>query len=181
MMEYDQRMIIRFLSKEGIAADEITTRLQAQFAEHAYKLRTVRFWIGQVRFGRKDLHDEIHTGRPHLNDIDAKILAILNKSPFESACSITERLRVSHAIVLHYLHLSIRFKLFHLRWVPHLLTEDLREKRKDDTRGMLPRFHDAQRDGWHHPVTGDESWFFFETSPRRIWTLSRDDVATKSR
>jgi hypothetical protein len=50
MMEYDQGVIIRFLSNERIAADEITTRLQAQFAEHAYKLRTVRFWIGEVRF-----------------------------------------------------------------------------------------------------------------------------------
>jgi hypothetical protein len=29
MMEYDQRVIIRFLSNEGIAADEIITRLQA--------------------------------------------------------------------------------------------------------------------------------------------------------
>jgi hypothetical protein len=28
VMEYDQRVIIRFLSNEGIGADEITTRLQ---------------------------------------------------------------------------------------------------------------------------------------------------------
>jgi hypothetical protein len=47
-MKYDQRVIILFLSNEGIIADKITTRLQAQFAEHAYKLRTVRFWIGEV-------------------------------------------------------------------------------------------------------------------------------------
>jgi hypothetical protein len=46
---------------------------------------------------------------------------------------------------------------------------------------MLPFLHVAERDGWHHLVTGDESWFFFETSPRRMWTLSRDDVATKPR
>jgi hypothetical protein len=50
-MEYDQRVIIRFLWTERIGANEITNRLQAQFAEYAYKLRTVRFWIGEVRFG----------------------------------------------------------------------------------------------------------------------------------
>jgi hypothetical protein len=50
MMGYDQRVIIRFLSNERIAADDITTKFQAQFAEHVYKLRTVRFWIGEVRF-----------------------------------------------------------------------------------------------------------------------------------
>jgi hypothetical protein len=159
MMQHDQRVIIRFLSNEEIADDEITTRLQAQFVEHAYKLRTVRFWIGEVQFGRQDLHDEIRTGRPPLDDIDAKFLAILNKSPFESARSIAERLRVSHAKVLNYLHLSIGFKSFHLHWVPHLLTEDLRRKRKDDARAMLTLLHPAQRHGWHYLVTGDKSWF----------------------
>jgi hypothetical protein len=181
MMEYDQRVIIRFLSNEGIPADEIATSFQAKFAEHAYKLKNIRFWIGEVQFGRQDLHDEIRTGRPPLYDVNAKILAISNKSPFESARSIDERLRVSHAIMVNYLYLSIDFKSFHLRWVPHLLTEDLRQKRKDDARAMLPLLYAAQRDDWHHFVTGHESWFFFDISPRRMWTLSRDDVATKPR
>jgi hypothetical protein len=52
MMEYDQRVIIRFLWNDGIDANQITARLQEQFSEHAYKLRTVRFWIAEVRFGR---------------------------------------------------------------------------------------------------------------------------------
>jgi hypothetical protein len=159
-MKYDQRVIIRFLSNEAIAADEITTRFQIQFAGHAYKLRTGRFWISEVQFGRQDLHDEIRTGRPPLYDVNAKILAILNKSPFESPRSIAERLHVSHAIVLNYLHLSVDFKSFYLRWVPHLLTEDLRQKRKDDAHAMLPLLYAAERNGWHHLVTGDESWFF---------------------
>jgi hypothetical protein len=118
-MEYGQKVIIRFLSNEEIAANEITTRFQAQFAEHAYKLRTVRFWIdevrcGSVRFGRQGLHHEIRTGRRPLDDVDANILAILNKSPFESARSVIERLRVSHATMLNHLYLSIGFKSFHL-------------------------------------------------------------------
>jgi hypothetical protein len=84
-------------------------------------------------------------------------LAILNKYPFESARSIAERLRASHATVLNHLHLSIGFKSFHLRWISHLLTQDLRQKRKDDARAMLPLLHVAQRDDWHHFVTGDKS------------------------
>jgi hypothetical protein len=33
---------------------------------------------------------------------------------------------------------------------------------------MLPFLHAAERDGWHHLVTGDESWFFFNTFSRRM-------------
>jgi hypothetical protein len=164
-----------------MAADEIITRLQAHFAEHAFKLRIVRFSIGEVRFGHQDLHDEIRTGRRRLNNVDAKILVILNKSPVESARSIAERLRVSYATVLNHLHLSIGFESFHLRWASHLLTEDLCQKWKDDARAMFPLLHAAQRDRWHQIVTGDESRFFFDTSSRRMWILSRDNMATKSR
>jgi histone-lysine N-methyltransferase SETMAR len=39
----------------------------------------------------------------------------------------------------------------------------------------------AARDGWHHLVTRDESRFFLSDSPRRMWTLTRDDIATKPR
>jgi hypothetical protein len=168
MFEYDQRVIIRFLWNKRIDANQITIRPQAQFDEHAYKLRTVRFWITEVRFGRQDLHDDIRTGRRPLDDRDAKIWAILDKSPFESACSIAERPHVGRAIVLDHLHVSIGFKSFHLRWVPHLLTDDLHQRQKEHASAVLPFLHAVQRDGWHHLVTGDESWFFFNSLPRQM-------------
>jgi hypothetical protein len=37
-MEYDQRVIIKFLWNDGADASQITDRLQAQFAEHFYQL-----------------------------------------------------------------------------------------------------------------------------------------------
>jgi hypothetical protein len=180
-MEYDQRVIIRFLWNDGTDANQMTARLQAQFGEHAYKLQTIPFWIAEVRFGCQDLHDEIRTGRAPLDDRDATILAILDKSRFESICSRSERLHVGHVTVLEHLYVSIGFKSFHLRWMLHLLTDDLRQNWKQHARAMLPFLHTAQRDGLHHLMTGDESWFFFNTSLRRMWTLSRDDVVRKPR
>jgi hypothetical protein len=53
--------------------------------------------------------------------------------------------------------MSIGFKSFHLRWVPHLLTDDLRQKRKEHASAMLPFLYAAQRDGWHHLMINDES------------------------
>jgi hypothetical protein len=99
-MEYDQRVIIKFLLNEGADARDIEDRLQAQVGEHAYKLRTIQFWIIEARLGRQDLHDEIRTGRPPLDDLDAKILAMLDNSPFESAHSITETLHIAHCALL---------------------------------------------------------------------------------
>jgi hypothetical protein len=132
-IEYDQRVIIKSLLNEKADTRDMQIeydRLQAQFSEHTYKLRTVQFWITEVRFGRQDLHDEILIGRSPLDDLDVKSLAILDKSLFESARSIAETLRIVHSIVLLHLHDSIDLRPFHLHCVPHLLTHDLGEKRK---------------------------------------------------
>jgi hypothetical protein len=158
-VEYDQRMIIKFLWNEKTNASKIATRLQAQFSEHAYQLRTVQFWITEIRRGHQDLYDEICSGRPTLDDLDGKIFDILDKSSFKSAHSIAERLLVVHSTVLQYLHESLGFKSFHLHWIAHLLTCDLREERKEYARSMLPFLHIAERDGWRHLVTDNESCF----------------------
>jgi hypothetical protein len=42
-MEHDQRVIIKFLWNDRADARQIAARLQAQFVEHAYQLRTVGF------------------------------------------------------------------------------------------------------------------------------------------
>jgi hypothetical protein len=100
--------------------------------------------------------------------LDGKILAILNKSPFKSSHSIVTRLLIAHSIVLEHLHKSFGFKSFHLHLVPDLLTRDLPEERKEYARAVFPFLHTAEREGWHHPVIGDESWFFFNASPHLI-------------
>jgi hypothetical protein len=82
-----------------------------------------------------------------LDDFEVKILAIFDKFPFESAHSVAVRLPIADQIVLWHLHDSIGFKSFHLHWVPPLLTDNLREKRKGHARAMLPFLHGAERDG----------------------------------
>jgi hypothetical protein len=89
------------------------------------------------------MHNEIRSGRSPLDDFDSKILAIMDKSPFESTHSIFERLLVAYSIMLQHLHEFLGFKSFHLHWVPHQLTGGLWEKRKEYARAMLPFLHAA--------------------------------------
>jgi hypothetical protein len=54
LMESDQRVISKFLVNDGLDAHQIAPNLAAQFGEDAYALRTVQFWIDEVRRGRED-------------------------------------------------------------------------------------------------------------------------------
>jgi hypothetical protein len=111
-MEHDQRMIIKFLWNEGADASQIAARFQAWFSEHSYQLRTVQFWITEIRRGLQDLHDEIRSRKPLLDDLNGKILAISDKSPFESIDSIAERLLFACSTVLQYLHEFLGLKSY---------------------------------------------------------------------
>jgi hypothetical protein len=174
LMEYEQRLSIKFLFNEGADAHQITEGLRAQFHEDAYVLHTAKFWITELRRGREDLHDEPRTGRPSAENIPTKIQEL-----FESARWMAEVLQVSHSTVLKHLREDLQFQSFHLHWVPRLLTPELREQRSAYASEMIPILAAAAHDSWHHPITGDESWFFLSLPPRRRWALSRDNVPTK--
>jgi hypothetical protein len=169
---------MKFLTNEGLDTHHILAKLQAHFGGRAQALSPLRFWIGEVRRRREDLHDQHRAGTLPFDDIDTAILRIIGKSPFKSARCIAKSLKISLTAVLHHFHEVLEFKSFHLRWVPHLLTNDLREKRKDVAGEMIPSLEAAFQEGWRSFVTRDEPWFFLSRWPRRMWSVERDDVAT---
>jgi DNA-binding transcriptional ArsR family regulator len=178
-MDYEQRVIVRFLCKEGVLPAEIHTRVEAQFGEDAYSLRSVQRWCQLVRHGREDLHDGDRLGRSTLDFIDSKIMSLLEREPFHTAYSLAEAIGVSHSTVLRHLHDSFAMKNFHLRWIPHRLTEDLRQKRVSVCKEMLSILEAQNKRGFHDLVTDDESWFMLEYEHEAQWAVSREKVAPR--
>jgi hypothetical protein len=102
-MEYEQRVIVRFLYRERVAQDEIHRRLKAQFADDAYSLRSVQHWYQFVWQGREDLRDDDRLGRLTLDFVDSKIIALLDREPFHSTYSLAEASSISHSTMLRHL------------------------------------------------------------------------------
>jgi hypothetical protein len=50
-MEYEQRIIIKFLTNESVEAHEIHMRLNAEFGAQTYALRTIEFWVHEIQRG----------------------------------------------------------------------------------------------------------------------------------
>jgi hypothetical protein len=125
-MSHEQRVMIQFLHKEKGHPTQIHRRLAVQYGLETYSLRKVQHWYQLFDCGRENLHHDPMSGRPQIHHLDAKIIACLEKEPFPWACLLGEALDVSPATVLSCLHNSLGMKNFHLRWVPHQLTDGLR-------------------------------------------------------
>jgi hypothetical protein len=83
-MEYDERIIVLFLCKEGISPEDIDARLEEQFGDAPYSERSVRRWCQYVREGREDLHGEVRSSKPPIDFLDIQILPLLEEQPFGS-------------------------------------------------------------------------------------------------
>ena len=178
-MELEQRHIIKFLSRKGLKLRAIVTELSEQYGADAYDEPSIKYWLHQLKLGRKDLSTQHVGGRPPLDDTDTGILSILQRSPFASVRTIGESLGIAPSTVYSRLVETLGFKNYILRWVPHILTAELRQKRVEFARQLLEVLESQRVVGFAHLVTGDESWFLRHYERERMWCLSADEVPTR--
>jgi hypothetical protein len=129
--------------------------------------------------GREGLYDESRFGRSPIDFLDIKILACLEKEPLHPAHSFPEVLDVSHSTILNHLHDSLGMKIFHLRWIPHELTDNLREIRIDKCCELFPILAKLEKGNFCNLVTGEKSWFALQFQHSAKWEVSRDNVPQK--
>jgi hypothetical protein len=128
-MRSEQQVIIQFLLQANANADNIHRRLQAQFTDDAYRIRSVRRRCQFARQGRAELHNDARSGRAAIGFTDTKTLSALRREPFRSPHLIAEVVGVSYLTLVRHLPDSLGMKNFHWRRVPYEWTPDLCRRR----------------------------------------------------
>jgi hypothetical protein len=103
------------------------------------------------------MHDEMQSGRPPMDFLYIRILALLDEPPFNSADSIAQFLGVSHSTILSYSLELLGLKIFHLPWIPHELTTNLQEIRMETCRELLPILKIHEKKTFQRFVSGGKS------------------------
>jgi hypothetical protein len=136
-MEAEQRVIIKFLRFKGMKLVDIHHELTKVFAEAAYSLRRVKYWIHELKTGRIIMTDDVLPGWPSIDHIDALILKQFTETPFASVRSLSKDLEIAKTTVWWRLMECLEFKTRDLEWAPYMLTDELRQKRIDGARTLL--------------------------------------------
>jgi hypothetical protein len=107
----------------------IVTELAVVYHEDAFDENRVKYWLHEINLYRSDLSDRTISGRHRLEDIDARILQVLEAEPWSSARTIAEFFKIPASKVHFHLTTSLNMKNRHFKWVPYFLDDDLRAKR----------------------------------------------------
>lgn len=155
------RAVIRFLHAKGISAAEIHRQLCQVYGENIITEAAVRQWCIMFKNGRTTVHDEERSGRPSVVTdelicrVDARVRANRRFTLTELAQEFPEISRsVLHVIVTD----KLGYHKFCARWVPKMLTDDLRTKRVVSSLTFLERYREQGDEFLNHIVTGDETW-----------------------
>jgi hypothetical protein len=136
-MEIEQRYVVSYFYRMGMKLAAIVAELAAVYHKDVCDENRVKYWPYEIKLHRSDLSDRLSSGRPPLEDIDARILQILEGEPWSSVRTIAEFLKILASTAHLHLTTSLNMKSWHFKWVPHFLDDDLRAKRLEGAEQLL--------------------------------------------
>jgi hypothetical protein len=127
-MEIEQRHVVSYRHRKGRKLPGIVAELAAVYYENAFDENRVKYWLHEIKLHWSDLSDRPNSGRPPLEDIDARILQVLEAEPRSSVRTIAEFIKIPASTVHLYLTTFLNMKSRHFKQVLHFLDDDLRAK-----------------------------------------------------
>jgi hypothetical protein len=124
-----QRIIIKFLTKEGVIPSEIFTRLQAQFGDECLSQPRMFSWAKSFREGQDHVENEPYTRRPRtsVNPDILKIGELIRANRRITVLELLQEVGISVGSVEEILH-ALKVSRVSARWVPWLLSPEHRER-----------------------------------------------------
>jgi hypothetical protein len=134
----------------------IVAELAAVCHEDAFDENRVKYWLHQIKLHRSDLSDRPSSGRPTFEDIDDRILQVLEAEPWPSVRTIAEFLKIPSSTVQLHLNTSLNMKSRHFKWAHHFLDDDLRAKPLEGFRQLLNVLQAQKRCHFQDLIPGDD-------------------------
>jgi hypothetical protein len=156
-MEIEQTSVMSYPHRKGMKLPMIVAELAAVYHEDALDESRMKSWLHEMKLHRSDLSDQPSSGRPPLEDIDARIMQLLETKPSSSGRTKAEFLKIPASTVHLYLTTSRNMKSRHFKWVPHFLDDDLRAKRLDGSQQLLDVLQAQERCRFRNRIAGDET------------------------
>ena len=164
------RAMIFYDFKSGLTRQQSHIRLKAAFGDEAPSRTTIYDWFAEFRRGRRSLEDNPRSGCPAAATTDFEVAAVqkrVEKDGRVTELQIAEEVGISSGSVSNIFHNSLGLSKVSARWVPHMLTEEQKQRRVNWCRSMLEKYDGGKSNAVWEIVSGDETWVYCLTRKQR--------------
>ena len=157
MSKVEHRVVIKFLSKEGLVPADIKQCLDGVYGESSPSYSTVQEWAKQFRLGRESVKDELREGQPEEVVNEENIRCIEEELLSDRRLTLKEisvRLEIPKITVIRIIHEYLHVKNVHARWVSILLSSIQKEHRLTCCQNILELCRGSQKQVLESVVTG---------------------------
>ena len=163
------RSIIKSFYLEGNTPQQIFQRLSMKHGDIICpSYETVKYWVRKFKHGHMSIVDEPREGRPVSAITDEKVKlvkALVLEDRRLTIRELEEQTGLSHGSVVSILHDYLNMTKVSARWIPRLLTPEMKAERKKCCKLLLD-MHRQNDEFIDQIVTMDESWCIFMTQNR---------------
>ena len=134
MSNIEHRAVIKFFTRKGLNAIEISKKLDNVYKDSAPSYRTVAKWVAEFKDRERAFEDAPRTGRPSAITADENIEAverIVMRDRQISIRRLAEELGIPKTTIHEIMNNLMGMKNVWIRWVPKLLTPIQRANRVD--------------------------------------------------
>jgi len=155
-----QRCVTEFLHAEKLAPNDIHRRLLNVYGDQTVDVSTVRRWVACFSSGDSDVKDKPRSGQPCTavtprkeERLDQQIRANRWIATREPCTELNIGCNALETMVGMF-----EYRKVCARWVPRMLTQELKEHRMQVCQYLLNQY-EAEGDSFlDHIITGDETW-----------------------
>ena len=162
MDKLEMRSVIKFLHFQGKSPSDIFNEMKNIYGDKSPSYFVIKYWIRKLKCGFNDIRDEARSGRPQ-SRITEKFISKIKNIVLEDRCITLKQLEfesgLSHGTVSRILHDHLDMSKVSARWVPRLLTEEMKAERKRCSEVLLEQF-DSIPNFFDRLVTVDETWVY---------------------
>lgn len=189
MSNIEYRAVIKFFTRKGLNATEITKELEEVYNDSSPAYRTVAKWVSEFKDDpARDFEDAPRSGRPPTTTTDENIKAvehIVMRDRQISVRRVADELNIPKTIVHEIMSNHLGMRKVCIRWVPKFLTPLQRISRVECCQELLQACEPNPAKFLGRIVTGDESWVHhYDPLSRQeamVWKSAGEETPTASR
>jgi [histone H3]-lysine36 N-dimethyltransferase SETMAR len=155
------RAVIDFLTKEDQSPKNIYERMVKVYSNDAPSYSMVKKWAALFKSGRVSLEDDPREGRPTeatTDEMCQKVEDLVMSNRRIRIIMIAKELGLSTGSVYNILHHKLGMSKICARWVPRMLTPEMKQRRLEASRLEIDRINKDPDSYYSRLVTGDETW-----------------------